>query len=246
VEVTTAPFFRREEGSWTTQAASEDGTLTFGNWKIVDATGEVTSLDEVALAIMSADTVCENPVSLQAGGLTPPLILTSTPAPSPVPSPTATQTPLSNLTIVEVQQLIFQMVRSCADLVSLSKEDPVRVAFATVFDRATATWTTNASSADRSLSFGRWQVTDSTAEVVPLDDVAMSISTSDVTCGEPVAALAMGFTPPIIVAPPPTPTPTPTAVPSPVVSTAQQAALRVWVNVFNCYDHFPDLASFTA
>ena len=246
VEVTSSPFFRREDGYWTTQASSEDGSLSFGNWKIVDATGEVTSLDEVALAIMSADTVCENPVSLQAGGFTPPLILTSTPAPSPMPTPTATPTSVSNLTVVEVQQLIFQMVRQCADFVSLSMEDPVQVAFATVYDPATATWTTDATSEDESLNLGRWQVTDATAEVAPLDDVAISISPSDVTCGEPVAALSTGLTPPIISAPPPTPTPTPTATPSPVVSTAQQAALRVWVNVFNCYDHFPDLENFTA
>jgi len=35
-------------------------------------------------------------------------------------------------------------------------------------------------------------------------------------------------------------------MPAPVVATAAEAELRVWAAAYNCYDHFPELASFTA
>ena len=123
----------------------------------------------------------------------------------------------------------------------------VQVAFATIYNLNTARWTINVTSEDESLSLGRWQLADTTGEVTLLGDVARAISPLGTTCNDPVAVLATGGSPPLVSTPTPVPTPAPTPVPtpSPLVSTAQQAELRVWVKVFNCYDHFPDLASFS-
>ena len=40
--------------------------------------------------------------------------------------------------------------------------------------------------------------------------------------------------------------PEPPPPPEPVVTTAEAAALRVWISVYNCYDHFPEDSSFLA
>ena len=112
-------------------------------------------------------------------------------------------------------------------------------------------WESEVANEDGTLSFGRWQVPDATGEVLALDKVASAIASPGITCDIPVALLATGLTPPLLLAPTPTPTivPTPTPLPQPppaLVTTAEQAQLRVWVAVFNCYDHFPELESFTA
>ena len=169
-------------------------------------------------------------------------MLMATSTPTAVPTPTATPIPASKLTETDVERLIFQMVRSCADSVSASRETPVQVAFATTYNLNAGKWTIVVTSVDETLSLGRWQVVDGTGQVTPLDDVARAISPPGTTCNDPVAVLATGGSPPLVA----THTPTPVPTPVPLVSTQEQAELRVWVNVFNCYDHFPDLASFAA
>ena len=99
---------------------------------------------------------------------------------------------------------------------------------------------------DPALTFGVWEVNDTTGRVTPLDDVARSIVMPGVTCSVPSATLATALTPPIFILPAPSPTPEPSPPPEPAVTSAEAAALRVWISVYNCYGHFPESSSFQA
>ena len=101
-------------------------------------------------------------------------------------------------------------------------------------------WVSEVANEDGTLSFGRWQVPDATGIAAALDEIASAIVSPGITCDIPVALLATGLTPPVLL--PPTATP----IPPSAITTAGQAQLRVWIAVFNCYDHFPALESFTA
>ena len=186
---------------------------------------------------------------------------------TPVADPTLTT--VSNLTPEEAQRLVFQVIRPCADEISVQRGSEIELAI-TVEAAQDGLFHVAANSRDKELSFGSWRVEDATGEVVPFDSVAGSVASREATCAEPVAKLAQGLTPPLFVpltpiptptpTPPPTPTPTPTQIPTPTptpaptstpqpppaVSTAELAQRQVWVRVFNCYDHFPELGSFTA
>ena len=96
------------------------------------------------------------------------------------------------------------------------------------------------------LTFGVWEVVDTTGQVIPLDIVALSIATPGATCGLPSAYLATSLTPPRLLTATPTPPPEPTPTPAPVVDSPERAALDVWTSVYNCYSHFPEFSSFQA
>ena len=57
--------------------------------------------------------------------------------------------------------------------------------------------------------------------------------------------MATALTPPIFILPTPSPTPGPSPTP-PLVTSVEEAALRVWISVYNCYGHFPESSSFMA
>ena len=104
-------------------------------------------------------------------------------------------------------------------------------------------WEVEASSQDPLLTLGTWRVQDDTGVVTPVDSVAQLIVTPGISCAPPDAFLSAMLTPPAFQATAPTPTPTPSAL---LVPTGEEAALRLWVEVYGCYDHFPDSGSFSA
>jgi len=190
-----------------------------------------------------------------------------TPTITPVAQATPTPTPSPNLTAIEVQRLVFLAVSRCADEVSQARGSPIEIEVDATYKSEEARWSSEVASDDRTLSFGRWAVLDATGAVVPDDAIAGSIASPNIQCNQPLAILFRAETPPDFLThtpipppistpvptpvpppsptPPPTPTPTQTPVP-PQVITSEQAQLRTWMSVFDCYDHFPKLASFTA
>ena len=202
------------------------------------------------------------PVSAPGG----PAAATATPVPSASPTPTATPAP--SLTTADAQRLVFQAVRRCADEVSAARGAPVRIRVQVVYSGEDRSWTGEATSDDGVLSFGKWKIADVEQTLTPADQVSATIATLP-ECVQPVALLSRGAAPPEFrtqtptptLTPVPTPTrvtiarrtPTPTAPPPPTqtptppeVASGEQAVLRVWMSVFDCYDHFPELASFIA
>ena len=99
-------------------------------------------------------------------------------------------------------------------------------------------WEAEASSQDPLITLGTWRVHDDTRVVTPVDSVAQLVATPGIACAPPDALLSATLTPPVFQAT----VPTPSAV---LVTTPEEAALRVWVEVYGCYDHFPDSDSFS-
>jgi hypothetical protein len=141
-----------------------------------------------------------------------------------------------------VERLVFQSIQPCADEVSLQGEETVDVIFSATYSPREGRWLVEASSADEVLTFGTWKVQDDTGELGPLDGVAQSIAARKGTCVGPVAHIAQGMTPPLFIKPTATSAPTPVRT----VTTAEQAALRVWAAVYDCFSPRPELSSFTA
>ena len=156
------------------------------------------------------------------------------PTPTPVPEPVFSS--------AEAENLVFGRIRSCADQVSVARGPSVEAVMDSVFDPGANQWQVTVSSRDKTLSFGTWRVDDTSGEVTPGNAIATSISLPSIICGEPVTQLSGAPTAPVILLP----TPTPPVEPEALVQTPTQAALLVWVSVYNCYDHFPVLESFTA
>ena len=75
-----------------------------------------------------------------------------------------------------------------------------------------------------------------------MDSVAQLVATPGIVCAPPDALLSATLTPPLFQAV----APILTATPVPLVATAEEEALRVWVEVYGCYDHFPNSGSFSA
>jgi hypothetical protein len=135
-------------------------------------------------------------------------------------------------------------------------ETSLRILFDTKYVPEEKKWLVNVSNKTPALTFGLWQVSDSTGEVTPVDEVARSIATPDIICNMPVTFLAAGKTPPLFLTPAPavtpTPVPTPTPAPTPIptprlaVASAEEARLRVWISVYNRYHHWPESSAFTA
>ena len=198
--------------------------------------------------------------STVAGVATPaprPTRAPTTPTPTPTPDPGSTATPVPNLTADDAQRTVFQRVSRCADQISESRAGRVEITFSTGFDPVDQAWIVEAISDDGTLTFGSWIVGDVDGQISPQDTVAGVINAPGIDCGEPRAFLARGATPPMFSTPVPTPTALPTATPTPgptatptptprpAITSSEQARLRVWISVFNCYDHFPALENFT-
>ena len=195
---------------------------------------------------------------------TPPPV--SSPESSPTPEPIATETPLPTATPVpnlgrrEVERLVWSNVSSCAEQLARAGQGTgpeaggvdtgvtviIEVVISSRYSPAANTWLVEVSNNEPALTFGIWEVVDTTGQVIPLDDVALSIATPGATCGLPSAYLATSLTPPRLLMATPTPLPEPTATPAPVVDSLERAALTVWTGVYNCYGHFPDFSSFQA
>lgn len=122
----------------------------------------------------------------------------------------------------------------------------IQAVITTRYSPDTNAWLVDSSNTEPALTFGVWEVNDVTGRVTPLDDVARSVVMPSVTCSVPSATLATALTPPIFIMPAPPPTPGPSPTPEPRVTSAEEAALRVWISVYNCYDHFPESSSFQA
>jgi hypothetical protein len=89
------------------------------------------------------------------------------------------------------------------------------------------------------LTFGRYQVSDATAEITPEDATAIVLMTPGVRCAEPATVLSKGPVPPqfaMAAAP----------APAPVIDSGSRAELEVWVRVYSCYSTFPELSNFVA
>ncbi|MFQ5860692.1 MAG: hypothetical protein ACE5IG_03970 [Dehalococcoidia bacterium] len=159
-----------------------------------------------------------------------------------------------------MELLIFRSVSSCAEQVAAQSETQIEMTFTSVFSPQEQRWVVEAAIREPPLSFGFWQVLDTTGEVTPLDQVARDIAIPDVTCNLPTATLTTGPTPPLVLLPTPTPTPvptptptltptsipTPTPTPVPVVASAEEAEVLVWVASYNCFADKPPLDAFTA
>ena len=138
-------------------------------------------------------------------------------------------------------------VSSCVQQVALALEQPdFQVDVFAVYIPADGAWNVGVSSPDPDLTYGVWKVQDSNRVVTPDDSVAEIIATPGISCTAPTVTLSLGATPPQFLAPTPTPIPEPTAIPAPLVDSAEKASLAVWIGVYNCYSHFPEITSFQA
>ena len=79
--------------------------------------------------------------------------------------------------------------------------------------------------------------------MIPVDEVARKVNSPGLACELPGAFATKGNTPPVFSTPAP---PTPTFPPPPLPLTGEQARLRVWVAVRNCFDPLPPIETFTA
>ena len=230
--------FSIDDSSWVVEASSENLGLSFGRWKIVDATEEVTPISEVARAIASPGVVCGRPDALLSVGLTPPRIQTPTPPP---PSPTVS--PFTE-DIERAELLVWDRIRSCVNQVVASSGKTGEIEFVTNFEDELGIWTVAASSPGLGLDLGSWEVDDNTDQVTPLDVVSEAISSTEAICEEPVAVLASGLTPPLITIPITT-IPSENSAPLIEQVTEEQARLKVWAAVRGCFATLPPLDSFT-
>ncbi|MBI4329055.1 MAG: hypothetical protein HY685_04220 [Chloroflexi bacterium] len=98
------------------------------------------------------------------------------------------------------------------------------------------------------VNFGRWQVSDTTEAVTPLDEVAKQIASPNIVCDSPIATLSTGPTPPVFLTATPVPTaaPTPTRIPTLAVQSAEEARLRVWRSTYDCFTPPAPLTAFSA
>ncbi|MEE8472569.1 MAG: hypothetical protein V3S82_05320, partial [Dehalococcoidia bacterium] len=162
------------------------------------------------------------------------------PAPAPAPTPETPPTPAppkpSELSDTEVEQLVWSLVHTCSDQITESSEIAIKIAFDTQYIPEDGQWLVIASSKTPALSFGKWQVMDSTAEITPVDRVATDITDTETACGMPVSLLSTGKTPPQFLE----------YLPVSLLATEDEVRLRVWVSVYNCYRHWPLSADFTA
>jgi len=217
VVVTLSPY-NQPQGTWEGVAASNDGKVSFGRWRVLDATGQVSPLDGTAISITTPGTICAQPVTTVVQGAGPPKFLHP------------------NRTSDEVRQLIFLQVRPCADQVSPTTAAKLEVAVTlSPYDQAQGAWEGVAVSNDGKLGFGRWKVMDVSGAVSPLDSTASSIAMPTTICAVPVATLVKGAVPPIFLQ---------TKGVGQSVATATEAAFQVWVQMYGCYAEIPLLASF--
>ena len=159
-------------------------------------------------------------------------IPTYTPSPLPTPSPT----PLTNLTRARAEQLVWMQVRSCADQLGRPTQSRVEVALTSNYGPEDKTWVVAASSQALGLTLGLWEVKDATGAATDLDEVAGSIASPGILCGQPESSLAAGMTPPVFS----------TAPVAAAVTTGEEARLRVWLAVYGCFEPPPPPGSFTA
>ena len=181
------------------------------------------------------------------GGTEPPTLVSATPIPTyiPLPLPTPSPTPVTNLSRARAEQLVWMQVRSCADQLGRATESRVEVALTSNYGVSEETWEVEASSQALELTLGLWEVDDASGVVTDLDEVARSIASPGILCGQPQSSLAAGLTPPVFSTAPVAPTATVDGA-APVVATAEQARLRVWVAVYDCFDPSPPSHRFTA
>ncbi len=177
----------------------------------------------------------------------PSLIPTPSPTPTPEPEPSATPVRVEVrdpvLTSTEAENLVFQHVRSCSDqIVGDDRSEPILIVFLTDYFPETEVWEVFVASDDKILSFGVWGVIDSDSTVSAIDPIAADINQPDTQCVAPVTQFDRQYTPPKTV---PSPPDAP-ANPDILIGTGALASLIVWSNVYSCYDHFPELLSFTS
>ena len=237
--------FSIKDSSWFVEASSENLGLSFGRWKIVDATEEVAPINKVARDIASPGIVCRRPNAMLSKGLTPPRIQTPTPRP-PTPtatsSPTVTPSPTASPFSADIERaelLVWDRLRSCVNQIVVSSGKTVEIEFLTNLQQQ-GLWKVKASSLGLSMNLGSWEVDNITNQVTAIDVVSEAISSTEAICQEPEAELASGLTPPLITFPGETHTPLIGQV------TEEQARLKVWAAVRSCYPALLSLDNFTA
>lgn len=202
------------EGEWTVEAFTRSPALSFGIWRIIDATGEVTPLDNVALGIDTPGINCLPPVATRARGRTPPLFGTPTPTPknpTPTSGPPPTATPAPPFKVRDPEDAavaVWVSVYSCYG------HFPQLGSF-TATEDGPDRWVVEGRSPDT--VYGLWSVDKESAEVTPVDDIARQ---AEEDCLKPlVGAVAL----------------------NPV-----QAALRVWMASYQCFNPPPKFEFFVA
>lgn len=181
--------------------------------------------------------------------VTPVKITTPTARPLPTATLIPTATPEALLNRSQVEALVWDRVRPCADLITGSSETDLEVNLSSTYSAGTSVWTIDAASQETGLNFGHWEVSDQTASVEPVDHTAIAIDSGELVCGVPASRLAQQLTPPRFSTPTPTPTPEPTATlepdptptptpePTPTSSAPNNdVALLLWERVRTCAD----------
>lgn len=147
--------------------------------------------------------------------------------PAPAPAPDYIRTP------AQAEDIAWVEIRSCADQINATLEDPVLVGFDSTYSPDQGMWSVDAFSIEPSLSLGNWLVIDSTGEIIANDALAQSISTAGNTCALPESELATGRTAP--------------KVGEPVsISEPSLASSSVWDAVYACIGDLPELSRFPA
>ncbi len=168
-----------------------------------------------------------------------------TPTPTPEPAdaaPTPTPTPLPPLlTRGEAESAVLEAIAECTEGVSLTlgTTSPLLLFFDSKFSDASRSWVSEVSTADFTVTFGIWRVTEgSRLQASPDDRVSDRIANSGLECGFPTVLLESDPTPPRFG------DPDSEFGAGALIDSKELAAVRVWSGIYSCSQDFPALDDF--
>ena len=190
-----------------------------------------------------------DPPAARAGSASQTSAPTTAPTPTPTPEPqtvlpTPTPTPLPPLiTRGEAESAVLEAIATCTEEVSLSLgvSAPLLLFFDSRFSDASRSWIAEVNTADFTVTFGTWRVSEgSRLQATPDDRVSDRIVNSGLECGFPMVLLESDPTPPRFG------DPDAQFGGGALIDTPELAAVRVWSGVYSCSQDFPALSDFSA
>lgn len=160
VELALTSVYSSEEKQWFVNVISRDGAITFGQYRVSDTTGEVTSKDIIAAQVLQSGVTCTSPAARLTKGPIPPKI-----------------TIASVFSSKEEAQLgVWLESYNCYDVF------PEATSF-TAYDYGAGKWVVEGKSA--TTHYGLWEVDGITGKITPLDQLAAQAAAK---CGLPAPA----------------------------------------------------------
>ncbi len=161
MELSLTSDYSTDEKQGRVGVTDKGGALTFGQYRVSDATGEVTSAEIVAAQILQSGVTCADPVArLTQGPVSPKILIPSTPTPEPPPvSPGVTEE--------QAEARIWIAVYDCFD------PKPKRISFK-VYAENPQRWLVEGKeeTVTRTFYYGLWTVNATTGIILPWDNLA--------------------------------------------------------------------------